>query len=750
MKKFLFLIAIFCALKTNAQNYFITFAGTGASTTVNSVKVENLTAGTSLTLNGSDILRLMIITTNINSIENNQSSELKIYPNPMTDNSVLQIYPSEEGNAVISVLDLAGKLIAQIQSYLENNLQEFRISGIKSGFYLISVKGSNYQYSGKLLCNSKAAGTISIEKITNNQIVAEKISKTDYKGTQATVDMAYTSGDRIKFTGISGNYSTVKTDIPAGDKTITFDFIACTDGDNNNYPVVAIGTQVWMAENLKTTKYSDGDLIGTTTPATLNISGESTPKYQWAYEGNESNVATYGRLYTWYAVTDNRNICPTGWHVPTDVEMSILTLYLTNNGYGFEGSGNDIGKSMATTFGWITNPTPGCIGNDQASNNSSGFTGPPGGTVESGSFGGVGIIGDWWLATEQSAISAFNLLLECNYWGKSIFSNRKYQGFSVRCLRGDGVPIVTTTAPASITQTTATSGGNVISDGGGAITARGVCWGTTTNPTIADSHTSDGTGTGTFSSALTGLSTNTKYYLRAYVTNSVGIAYGNEIFFATKGESGTVSDIDGNIYSTIAIGTQTWMAENLKTTKFNNGDLIGTTTPATLDISSESMPKYQWAYDGNESYVVTYGRLYTWYAVDDSRKVCPTGWHVPTDVEWTTLTDYLTNNGYGYDGSGSDIAKSIAVTSGWTTNSTAGNVGNDQASNNSSGFTALPGGCRYNDNSFTFIYTYGGWWGATEFNTALGWHYFITNFANLVARTGDYKRAGYSLRCVKD
>jgi len=102
--------------------------------------------------------------------------------------------------------------------------------------------------------------------------------------------------------------------------------------------------------------------------------------------------------------------------------------------------------------------------------------------------------------------------------------------------------------------------------------------------------------------------------------------------------SNTVKDIDGNVYHTVTIGTQVWMVENLKTTKYRNGDLIGTSTPATLDIRGESNPKYQWAYDGNESNVAVYGRLYAWYTLTDSRNVCPIGWHAPTDTEWTTLT----------------------------------------------------------------------------------------------------------------
>jgi hypothetical protein len=153
MKNLLLLIAVFCAQKVNAQNYLISFAGTGASTTVNTVKEENLMAGTSLTLNGSDILHLTVLT-GVNSIRSALSSEMNIYPNPMTDKSVLQIYPPVAGEAFISVLDMAGKLVFKIPVYLENHPQEFNLSGLKSGFYLISVKGYNFQYSGKLLSNS--------------------------------------------------------------------------------------------------------------------------------------------------------------------------------------------------------------------------------------------------------------------------------------------------------------------------------------------------------------------------------------------------------------------------------------------------------------------------------------------------------------------------------------------------------------------------------------------------------------------
>ncbi len=516
MKKLFFLLAIFCVLNANAQNYFINFTGTGASSTVSTVKVENLDAGTSLILSGDQILHLTSIATGINSIENRQSSELKIYPNPMTGSSIFQIYPPEAGNAMISIFDMTSKPVAQFQSYLENSLQEFRLSGINSGFYLISVRGNMYQYSGKLLCNGNGAGTIRIEKISNNQTVDEKASKTDYKGTQATIDMTYTTGDRLKFTGISGIYSIVMTDIPVSDKTISFNFIACTDGDNNNYPVVMIGTQVWMAENLKTTKYNDGTAIPLSVLAFWNEL--ITPAYCW----NNIDKATYGALYNWYAVSTGK-LCPTGWHVPIDAEWINLATYLG----GLDVAGGKL-KEAGTTH-WLY-PNLGAT-------NETGFTALPGGrhgTLDDN----VGYGGYWWSFTEFYPLYAYGVFMHYNLSELAgIYGLSEYEGYSVRCLsdfvQNTTVPSVSTNPVSTISNSSATCGGNISSDGRATVIARGVCWSISANPTIADSKTTDATGTGIFISLLTGLIPSTTYYVRAYATNSAGTAYGNEISFTT-------------------------------------------------------------------------------------------------------------------------------------------------------------------------------------------------------------------------
>ena len=197
-----------------------------------------------------------------------------------------------------------------------------------------------------------------------------------------------------------------------------------------------------------------------------------------------------------------------------------------------------------------------------------------------------------------------------------------------------------------------------------------------------------------------------------------------------------IKDSDGNVYTSVTIGTQVWMVENLKTTKYRNGDLIGTTTPASLNIIDESTPKYHWAYDSNEINVATYGRLYTWYAVTDSRKVCPVGWHVPSDAEWTELTDYL---------GGEDVASGKLKETG-TTHWSDPNEG----ATNETGFTALPGGFRFDNGSFDVIGGYGYWWSATESDAASGW-YRLMNCGNAyVFRSNYLKVVGVSVRCIRN
>jgi uncharacterized protein (TIGR02145 family) len=212
----------------------------------------------------------------------------------------------------------------------------------------------------------------------------------------------------------------------------------------------------------------------------------------------------------------------------------------------------------------------------------------------------------------------------------------------------------------------------------------------------------------------------------------------------------TATDINGNVYNTVTIGTQIWMKENLKTTRYNDG----TSIPLVVD-NTEWMelrtPGYTWHNNDRLIYRTTYGALYNWYAVNTS-KLCPSGWHVPTDEEWTTLTEYLINNGYGYEGSGNDIAKSLAARSDWSASSEAGSVGNDLESNDSTGFTALPVGYRNTYGGFTSLGRYGFWWSSTGSSADYAWYRRIDYHNSEIGRGDDHftKFYGFSVRCIKD
>ena len=420
MKRALLLLVIFCALKVNAQNYNIQFAGAGASSTITSVKVENLTTGATLNLTGNDILRL-VVTTGINKIGNRQSSELKVFPNPSEGSSRLQFYPPSPGNAVITLFDITGKQTAQIKSYLENSEQEFQLSGLKNGLYLISVEGRTYHYTGKILSNSNGNGTVlSITRINSSQAVNAYQKINDDKGSLTTVDMPYTANQWLKFTGISGNYSTVKTDVPAQDKTITFNFIECTDFEKNNYQVVEIGTQVWMAENLKSTKYNDGGAIplveDNTAWTQLTDHG-----YCW-YDNLATYKNVYGAIYNFYAAS-NTKLCPVGWHVPTDEQYAAL---ITSLG-GSSIAGGKM-KESGTTL-WASSSNPGT--------NESGFTGLPGGWRSSanGAYKELTVCGEFWTSTPYSTTGGYSYYLD--YYYKGIYREyvNKTVGFSVRCIK---------------------------------------------------------------------------------------------------------------------------------------------------------------------------------------------------------------------------------------------------------------------------------------------------------------------------
>lgn len=198
--------------------------------------------------------------------------------------------------------------------------------------------------------------------------------------------------------------------------------------------------------------------------------------------------------------------------------------------------------------------------------------------------------------------------------------------------------ITTTPTASATTLTTVAIDGNIKSDGGYPITERGIAYHTSTDPTIANSTAPSGTGTGAFTSILTDLSEGIIYYARAYATNRAGTLYGKQISFTTLGKRPTVTDCDGNIYDIVAIGSQVWLAENLKTTKYRDCTPIPNVS---YNLWSTNTTGARTSYDYPGVLGGPYGQLYNWYAATDTRNLAPAGWHVPGDNEWTTLINYL-------------------------------------------------------------------------------------------------------------
>ena len=302
---------------------------------------------------------------------------------------------------------------------------------------------------------------------------------------------------------------------------------------------------------------------------------------------------------------------------------------------------------------------------------------------------------------------------------------------------------LTTWQISSITHNSAVSGGNIMADIGMQITSRGVCWSTHTEPTINDNKTTDGTGIGFFASNLSGLNPGTAYFIRSYTSTKDGTIYGNELSFKTY--SGAVTDIDNNLYYTELIGNQEWMTDNLKVTRYRNGDLIGTTLPATKDIRSETDPKYQWACEGDDRIVPAFGRLFTWYTATDSRKICPDGWHMPGNEEWSLLIEYLGGEsvaGGKMKDTENYFPQTYPVRGSWL-------FPNIDATNESR-FKAYGSGFRDPAGPFRERYYRGTWWSSNDSSAIKAFTRYCNYSSGYAFKTTSNKSTGYSVRCIRD
>ena len=393
MKKFtlsiLFAVSMLIT-KAQQEGFLISFEGSGDTTGVGSVQVINLTNPDTVYLDGGNILHLNP-SLGINT-RNPGFDDLQVYPNPMKEQATLSFVTKESGNAMVSVIDIAGKTVCANCQWLMPGIQTFRVSGLKKGIYLVKLNHADRSSIVKLISENDFAGEAVIEYIPSSGNPPYSPVKT----TSAWVEMRYFPGDQLIATGNTGQYSTIVPMVPTSNITVMFLFSYCTDPDGHHYKTVREHNQIWMAENLK---YQAGN--------------------SWYYNDSPVDSIGYGRLYDWQTAL---GACPSGWHLPDMAEWLTLTEYL--QGASFSGG------SMKETGNrhWHA-PNTGAT-------NLSGFCAFAGGYREpNGSYLNRGFHGRWWSVSEYSGDDAWFLELG-NQTAESHFNPLpKTSGFSVRCVK---------------------------------------------------------------------------------------------------------------------------------------------------------------------------------------------------------------------------------------------------------------------------------------------------------------------------
>lgn len=293
------------------------------------------------------------------------------------------------------------------------------------------------------------------------------------------------------------------------------------------------------------------------------------------------------------------------------------------------------------------------------------------------------------------------------------------------------LPTVKTGQVEVFTSDAAVMSGTVTSNGGLTVTERGICYSEAPNPTINQNKVILGTGIGEFSFKEDNLNKNTKYYIRAYAINSKGISYGNEVNFKTDD---SLIDVDGNDYATVIIDDQVWMTENLRTTKYDDGTSIPLITDGTTWSNFSEGAYCYYANDTNNQ--IVYGNLYNWYTVVDNRKLCPSGWHVPTMTEVNKLRTYL-----GGEFVAGGKLKEVGTNHWYSPNTGA---------TNESGFNALPSGNRnYFGNFDNSLGRSTAFWTTQDLNSFGGVFILGNGSADMLIR-GFGKLTGSPVRCIKD
>jgi len=539
-----------------------------------------------------------------------------------------------------------------------------------------------------------------------------------------------TYGNEVNFTTDSG----ILTDVPTVVTNIisSISDTSAQSGGNitsdGGATVIARGVCWSISENpsVSDSKTNDGSGAGTFTSIITGLSPITTYHVR-AYATNSTGIAYGGDS----SFTTIHEITPP--NVTTSTISSITETSAQGGGNVIYDGGAEI-TARGICWDTIKNPT---IEN----NNTNDGTG-------TGSF-----------------ISSLSSLLPCKkYYVRAYATNIKGTAYgnqdslnTIGCIEVVP-PTVIIDSIAQITYNSVLLYGTVSDNGNGQILNRGVCWSTSENPTIDDYQIFAGSSSmGSFEIYISGLVTYTTYYVRAFATNINSTSYSEQDTFKTRWDNSSITDFDGNEYSTIQIGEQVWMAENLKSTHYANGTSITLVEDNSAWSALTETNKAYCYYDNSTSNGEIYGALYTWAAIMNGvtssdanpsgvRGICPTNWHLPSDDEWKELEKHLGMSLEEADNigwRGIDEGSKLKTTSGWYSGGNGSNV---------SGFSVLPSGVRYSSGYFVGSGESTTFWSSMEYNSSNAWFRGMSYDYEGVYRGGDGgpKDGGLSVRCIRD
>jgi uncharacterized protein (TIGR02145 family) len=560
------------------------------------------------------------------------------------------------------------------------------------------------------------------------------------------------------------------------------------DIDGNEYQAAVIGDQVWMTENLRVTHYADGTPIPNVDDRTQNGSGSNNSAwgaltdgnyydnaaYCWYDNDSTQHAASLGALYTWAAAmgakdnvsdtaktvadgsTYEQGVCPDDWHVPSDQEWDEMLTFLADDGYN-----GTQGTALKATNGWNDNSE----GIDSYK-----FEALPGSGryPDASGYWGIGTGSYFWTST-----GFFSSFAKSKYFSYAAYHNNytinKSIGLSIRCVKNDK-ELGTSTGSPNMPQNPNPANGST--DNKTNVILKWDCTNENGNSLTfniymdsIDGSTQVGSNISNRYFTTEGIQEGTTYYWKIESNDGSTTPMGPTWSFSTsEGVSAnglTVTDIDGNTYQTVTIGSQVWLAENLRVTKYADGTPIanlddrtqngsGANASAWASLGANNTDKaYCWYNNDSITYSQTYGALYTYAAtvndtphngIDNTQGVCPDNWHVPSNEEWSILEDYIVDN------SATPIGTALKSSSGW--NDYMGQSGNGT---DEYGMTIFSAGARsksdglfYHTNEKTFL------WSSTQRLSADSFGRSLYYYANYVSSFNNSKSDGYSVRCIRD